>query len=315
MKFVPPAIQKPFLSSRASFKWPASRALRMISRLNRPLVLLWASLLLLGVGPGLRQANAATFYVSKSAPPGGDGTSWTTSFRDLHAALNAASSLPPLDTIRVGQGTYSPSEASDPPLTLPLRFKDAAKGANDKISEDNFTFNMSNPGIVAGGFAGFGTADPDERDVEQFETILSGDSVSDHVVVVRGNSRPLIDGFTIANGLYDSFDDSVLDYGQGMVVTGLSNPVVQNCTFRDNQGPGDGAGLSIDNGSSATIRNCKFIANRSTSGKGGGFSSVQGGVLLTNCLFLKNQALLDGGGVTGSGLTLINLDAPSLRET
>src|SRR6185503_12905503 len=50
----------------------------------------------------------STIYVDKSAPPGGNGSSWNLAFNDLQGALAIAQSG---DTVRIGNGTYKPGAA------------------------------------------------------------------------------------------------------------------------------------------------------------------------------------------------------------
>src|SRR5262245_5177688 len=65
------------------------------------------SLLLLALaGP----AAAGTLFVDASAAPGGNGSSWSSAFRDLQSALALAA---PGDQIWVADGRYRPSP-SDP---------------------------------------------------------------------------------------------------------------------------------------------------------------------------------------------------------
>src|SRR5216110_1584324 len=74
-----------------------------------------------------------------------DGTSWGDAFTDLQQALAAATAG---DTIRVADGTYTPSSTTN------------------RAS----SFTMKNGVAVIGGFAGFGAPDPDARDVALHQT-------------------------------------------------------------------------------------------------------------------------------------------------
>ena len=82
-----------------------------------------------------------------------DGSTWCNAFVTLDEALDAAS---PGDIIRIAGGTYKPD-----PTGLP--------------DPREATFQLVNAVRVEGGYAGCGAPDPDERDFDLHETILSGD--------------------------------------------------------------------------------------------------------------------------------------------
>src|SRR5262245_13940006 len=52
-----------------------------------------------------------TLYVDDDAPPGGNGASWATAYRDLNEALARAATLPPPISVRIGAGLYLPPNA------------------------------------------------------------------------------------------------------------------------------------------------------------------------------------------------------------
>ena len=96
-------------------------------------------------------------FVDDDAPPAGDGTTWTTAFRFLRDALDNAVAG---DEIRVAQGTYTP---------------DLDEGGNVTPGDRLSTFQLLDDVAIRGGYAGLGEPDPDARDVELHETILTGD--------------------------------------------------------------------------------------------------------------------------------------------
>src|SRR6185503_785510 len=95
--------------------------------------------------------DAAIRYVDDSAPPGGNGHSWSHAYRSLKTALNAAA---PGDEIRVGKGTYRPA------------------GVNGSRTS---TFRIIEDVVVQGGYAGYGAANPNKLKPSKYKTILSGD--------------------------------------------------------------------------------------------------------------------------------------------
>ncbi|MHC4740454.1 MAG: hypothetical protein ACYS8Z_00930, partial [Planctomycetota bacterium] len=98
-----------------------------------------------------------TIYVDTDVSVDGNGTSWAMAFKYLQDALVVADAN---DEIRVAQGTYLPDcNSSDP------------NGSGDRSA----SFHLINGVIIRGGYAGCGEPDPNVRDVESYETVLSGD--------------------------------------------------------------------------------------------------------------------------------------------
>ncbi len=222
---------------------------------------------------------SATRYVDiNSIGPTHDGASWDTAYLNPQEALAAAVAG---DTIRVADGTYKPTS-----------------GTTRTIS-----FNLKTGVNLLGGYAGYGAADPDARDIAANATILSGDigtpgSKTDnsyHVVVSSGmTSTAVLDGFTITAGNANGSSDPTRD-GGGMYNSGGS-PTVSNCTFSSNSATGEGGGMYNYSSSSALI-NCAFSAN-SASGYGGGmYNYSSSSSALTNCTFSGNSASYSGGGI------------------
>ncbi len=141
----------------------------------------------------------AVLYVDDDAPPAGDGAGWGTAYRFLADALADASGGG-ISEIRVGQGTYQPDRDELNP-----------GGTADREA----TFQLLNGVALMGGYAGFGAKDPDDRDTELYETILSGDLLGNdgpgefedndensyHVTTGSGTDETAgLDGFTITAG-------------------------------------------------------------------------------------------------------------------
>ena len=92
----------------------------------------------------------SVLYVDASAPgPDYDGASWGTAYKDLQLALGAASAG---DEIRVADGTYKPTSTTSRTTSFALR---------DGVA-------------IRGGYAGYGAADPEARDVALNATVFSG---------------------------------------------------------------------------------------------------------------------------------------------
>ena len=153
--------------------------------------------------------------------------------------------------------------------------------------------------------------DPNERDIELHETILSGDLMGDdgpmpfagneensfHIVTGSGtNAAAVLDGFTITGGNADG--ESPHHRGGGMTNEGGS-PTVLNCLFKGNAAEGTGffsggGGMSNWIQSNATIVNCTFLGNM-TATRGGGMRNYHSQPEITNCLFIGNSSADRGG--------------------
>jgi hypothetical protein len=231
--------------------------------------------------------EALTLFVDAGAPPGtNDGTSWTHAYTDLQVALGAAQSS---DEIWVAQGTYKPDG-----------------GTGDRTT----TFQLKTGVAIYGGFAGYGEADPDLRDITLHETILSGDigtpgSASDnsyHVVsAIQTGTGTLLDGFTIT-GAYASSSPNDRNKGGGMYVSNAA-VTVSNCTFSANYAGYSGGGMYRVGSANlvVAIEGCRFLNNQGgLMGGGIDFYNTQGNPDVLNCVFAGNTAGY-GGGIHGLG--------------
>ena len=247
-------------------------------------------------------------YVDKDATNGcNNGTSWIDAYTDLQDALGDANSAEKPVEIRVAQGMYRPDRSSTEP-----------NGTGDRTA----TFQLINDVTLKGGYAGprmsLSGADPNARDINFYETVLSGDlngddiEVSDpcyllteptraengyHVVTGSGTDEmAILDGFTITAGNANVFED-VNDSGGGMY-NAYGSPIITNCTFRGNSA-GQGGGMYNNEYGNPTLTNCIFSGN-SAAGQwtgGGGMSNRWCRPMLTNCTFNGNSATYEGGGM------------------
>ena len=137
------------------------------------LTILFATFAVLTAGLGAPRSSLAAktgtiLHVDDNAPPGGNGASWNSAFRFLQDALAAAIISPnPVSEIRVAQGVYKADRNAANP-----------GGSGDRLA----SFHLLNSLALKGGYRGpySGTrGDPDDRDILQFETILSGDLAGD----------------------------------------------------------------------------------------------------------------------------------------
>jgi hypothetical protein len=297
----------------------------MRSRTNELLSLLAAIGLCTGTTVG------SVLRVDDTAPPGGDGQSWSTAYRFLQDALTEAGSpISNVTQIRVAQGLY-----------LPDRDELNPGGTDDRAA----TFLLVDGVLLAGGYAGIGAPDPDARDVSIYVTTLSGDLLGNdgkdfanndenswHVVTGSGNDdTAIIDGVTVTAG--NANGGAGHNSGGGMIIHDGS-PTVRNCRFESNWAAISAGGIDIWPGSpaisgstfegnvgewsagaircvdatSVTISNCAFIENSSQHiDYGGGGVAVQASgpgvinhVTIIGCLFFGNDAVYEGGAVVST---------------
>ncbi len=237
----------------------------------------------------LTAQGGSVLYVDDDAPPGGDGLSWETAYRFLQDALiDARGPFDGVCELRIAQGVYRPDRDEVNP-----------EGTGDRADE----FNLDEGLIVLGGYAGLIGRDPDDRDIEQYETILCGDLAGNdgedfenndenslHVVRVFG-SGGLLEGVTIRNGHANEVGDS---NGAGLKSTSSSGYTVRSCTFTGNACNDFAGGLELGE---SLVDNCTFVGNRA--GISGGAAATKA-VTFTDCIFESNSAF-EGGAVSTAG--------------
>jgi len=235
-------------------------------RCSGPLVLL--TTLVAAICSGTVEAEI--LYVDDDAPLGGDGLSWDTPFKYLQDALSAAADDPSITEIRVAQGTYKP---------------DQDEAGNVTPGDREATFQLISGLALRGAYCGLdpNCADPDERDIELYETILSGDLAGD-------------DGPDFEN--YDENSYHVLrasETDQAVVLDG--------CTITGGSATGDvsddrrGGGLHCYEVSIRLV-SCTIVANRAHNLQGGGAFIEGGSAVFLECAIRENESSLFGGGVS-----------------
>lgn len=269
--------------------------------------------------------NDNIVYVDADAPGTNNGTSWEDAFTDLQDALSVAAAEGDIvNEVRVAQGTYKP-----------------AGPAGDRTA----TFGLINGAAIKGGYAGYGSSNPNARDINLYETILSGDLNGDdsplplhnqensyHVVTADGTEESaILDGFTITSGNADGLWDN--DSGGGML-SSFGRHTVRNCTFlynsaifaggaieHDEGGPtlidckiADnwagfyGGGIHNSSGSSPILKGCKITNNQAETSGGGVYNGYESSASFVNCIFTGNSAGSSGGAISNAftNVTLIN---------
>jgi predicted outer membrane repeat protein len=245
-------------------------------------------------------SKGAVIYVDAKVDAPHDGQTWQTAFHHLNDALAIAGSG---DEIRVAKGIYRPDETSGTP-----------EGTGDRSA----AFNLIDGITVYGAYAGFGAADPNERNRSEYETVLSGDlgdndtklenasqllndpnrsENSYHVItILNGTQATAVDGFTISGGAANGIEP---DFSGGGILILSANPVISNCRFEYNAAVNGGA---VYNGTAAnpTLTNCTFLRNYAQSVGGAVRNTTSSSPLLTNCVFIENKAAGFGGAIANN---------------
>jgi hypothetical protein len=252
---------------------------------------------------------ARIIYVDDDAVGTNDGTSWNNAYVFLQDALADAKLAEKPVEVWVARGTYKPDQGAG---ITPGDYR------NFRVS-----FQLINEVTIKGGYVGFGETDPNARDIEVYETILSGDLGGNDIdvndpgnlydlpdrygnseIVVTGSNTDetaVLDGFTITGGYTASFSFSFGGGpigGAGMFIYSGS-PTLIDCKFTDNVTANGGGGLLIHDDSNPTLLNCKFTSNYAGGG-GGMWNASSGSPTLINCTFSDNYAQHEGGGMANS---------------
>jgi len=238
----------------------------------------WLLCMLVMVMAARTDVAGSVIYVDDDAVGANNGSSWADSYAYLQDALADAETAEKPVEIRVAQGFYRPDQ-----------------GLEVTLGSSSVSFRLVNDVILRGGFAGLGASDPDARDFEIYETVLTGDLAGDDVDVVThsdlsgettrsDNSRTIVrildseatielDGLTVTAGA-----TGILKFARG----GLS---VSNCNFKGNLGE------AIENYQGVlTIASCTFEGNWRNTVKHFGDD-----LTLTDCLFDSNWGTGSGG--------------------
>lgn len=259
-------------------------------------------------------------YVDDDALSPGDGMSWASAYRFLQDALTDAATAEKPVEIRVAQGTYKPNRNAENPE------------GNGGYPWDLF-FRLDDGMSLLGGYAGVSADDPNTRDFEVYETVLSGD--------LAGNDAEVTDAALLrTDPTRDENTWEVLEiYGEqvrlgGCTITGGtagsvkvsgSNVTISDCLFRGNRGNEVDAQASAGGltayGTNQLIVRCSFIGNAGHKGAaradgesfedclfsgnyGWGFGGGAGwhyGGTFTDCIFVNNRARNSGGALYFQG--------------
>ena len=230
--------------------------------------------------------NPGIIYVDKDAGAGSNtGMSWGNAYRDLQDALERARAGCGSE-IWVAEGTYRPSERTDP---------------NDSWSA---TFQLVDGVPIYGGFAGNETSRQQRKWLTN-QTILTGDidndgdsNIKDVVTVTNVGQTTTIDGFTIIKGYWSgiycdggspTISHNIIETNcDGIDCNNNSTPTISKCFVENN----DQYGIFCENDSNAGISYCIVADNDD----GGIYLNDSTGVIKNNCIH-NNCADNDGNGI------------------
>jgi hypothetical protein len=229
---------------------------------------------------GCGTAAGEVIYVDANTPDNNDGSSWAKAYKYLQDGLADANSDPCFVEIYVADGNYCPDANTADPC-----------GTGNREA----TFQLINSVAIKGGYAGYGAPDPNARDIELYETILSGDLNGDdepNFVNIKDNSDDVVAGSgTDASAVLNGF---TITAGGGGIYNEQGSPTVSNCTFSGNGTILGGGGMWNIN-SSPTVSNCTFSGNGAVTG--GGMNNYNSNPMVTNCTFSLNSVWSYGGGM------------------
>ncbi|MFQ6034274.1 MAG: right-handed parallel beta-helix repeat-containing protein [Sedimentisphaerales bacterium] len=248
-------------------------------------------------------AYGKIIYVDGDANGANDGTSWENAYVHLQDALADAELAEKPVEIRVAQGIHKPD-----------------RGANQTLGDRVATFQLINGTAIRGGYAGFGEPDPDARNFDIYETILTGDldgnngpdfanndENGNNVVTGSGTDETaVLDGLTITGakryGMYNHQGSPTLtNCTFAHNFSGMHNwdgdPTLTNCTFENNTHRGMENLVDCN----LTLTDCTFNGN-----SGSAIHHSGGSLTLTGCLVSGNSGF-SGGGIRSLGRANLTL--------
>ncbi|MBN1436914.1 MAG: right-handed parallel beta-helix repeat-containing protein [Sedimentisphaerales bacterium] len=250
-------------------------------RIRVPLSLSLLSCLLLTCSMGFA---ADIIYVSAAAAGLNNGTTWADAYTSLQPALADAD---PCDQIWIAQATYYPD---------PCGLTDAREAC----------FQMKNNVTIYGGFPDSGNPTLENRNPQDYHTILNGDlqqndvqnldpcqllnhpsrqdncyHVFHHPIGTNLDNTAVIDGVTISGGNAAGQQPA----GGGMY-NEQSSPRLVNCTFINNAAE-LGGGAIHNSETNSLMEQCRFVKNASGNW-GGAISNFDGSPKAEHCVFTSN---------------------------
>jgi len=228
-------------------------------------------------------------YVDASAAGANNGSSWADAYNYLQDALADANTAEKPVEIHLAQGLYKPD-----------------RGAGFTLGDRGASFHLINGVRIEGGYAGVGEDEPDLRNVELYQSVLSGDlngdddpedlypSYSDPTKrdnscsVVSGSftdQTAVLDGVTITGAHQDGRACRNIAEGGAAMTIESGSPTIIGCTFTGKTGFFPESVLATRSGSAPTLIDCTFSRNQA----GDVLENEDSNLALIRCTFSHNS--------------------------
>ncbi|MFM9958762.1 MAG: GC-type dockerin domain-anchored protein [Phycisphaerales bacterium] len=274
------------------------------------------------LGMGSDHANAAIWYVDDSAPAGGTGTSWTSPFNTLQAALTAAAASG--DEIRLGRGTYKPagpggSRSATFTINKSVTIKGGYCGYNDPFNSPDSVCGSAASTVLSGDLNGDDGPDFANNTENSLRVVTTAGTITvilQNLQISAGNSSS---GSTTGGGMFVGIgttlnainvwftDNHAASFGGAVDHRGTNTSTYARCVFYRNRSGQWGGAVSLSNGAGARMANCRFHSNTltaATTNTGGGALWINGPSTIVGCVFTGNSVVANGGlggGAVGVG--------------
>lgn len=234
-------------------------------------------------------ARGKIIYVDAAAAGVNNGSNWADAYNYLQDALADASTAEKPVEICVAQGVYRPDH-----------------GVTVTRGDKGATFQLIDGVIIEGGYAGVAEGDPDSRDTDLYQSILSGDLNGDDVEpedlaqlrgdpsrsdnscqIVSGSftdQTAVLDGVTISGGHQERRACSDIAGGGAGITIESGSPRIIGCTFTGNAQFALGSVLETRSGSAATLVDCTFTRN-----EGQVVENENSSLMVVRCTFADNS--------------------------
>jgi hypothetical protein len=244
-------------------------------------------------------AIQAIYYVDPNALGLRDGSSWKNALSSLQDALMLAGEG---TEIRVAHGIYRPDV-----------------GADVKRGDQTATFQLKKGVVLKGGYAGWLSVSPNDRNFLAYETILSGDLFRDdkplsrmsditvafdrldncyHVVTTSGtDSTAVLDGFTITGGVAGDSELPEDLSGGGGIYNDTGDATIRNCLIIGNGAVSYGGGFYSRGKCTPVLIDCTIVNNWTDWAGGGVYYHWGSDLIMSRCIITSNGAEFQGAGI------------------
>ena len=200
-------------------------------------------------------ARDIVYKVSTYGNDDNDGLTWSTAKRTVQAAIASAEYG---DDVWVAAGSYYPTDGES------NRFR---WGGSSDSDLRYFSFKLKSGVRIYGGFPKIGNPDMNDRDIENNQTIFSGNigdasSNTDNSYRIIYSNDASIDDLTVLDGVYvqEAYNDSSDGNGGGMY-NSAGAPIVRNVVFSMNYAASKGGAVYNRSSTSPILENSVFENN------------------------------------------------------